>query len=121
MKPTRVLLVVLALTGCAGSSTGDSKQGAPTPCNGATCAAGEACVVTTSSGGACMPPDDAGVCPNGTHTTGCCDNTSTSHECKPLPAACAGALACPCAEALCQCGGCQVADAGVLSCACLYP
>lgn len=106
----------LALAGCSTSQTTG-----PTPCNGQECKSGEACVVTTSSGGACMAPGDAG-CPNGKPPVGpCCDNTTITYECKALPAACGGALACPCAEPLCQCGGCAVADAGVLSCECLYP
>lgn len=115
----RVLLlsVVWVLGGCSTSSQATG----PTPCNGQTCKVGEACVVTTAGGGACVMPDDAGVCPNGTHSTGCCDNTTTTYACQALPAACGGALACPCASTLCQCGGCAIADAGVLQCQCMYP
>jgi hypothetical protein len=125
-----LLLGLVALAACGGTvgsgidASSDAQQqqdSGSTPCNGQTCAPGEACVVTTSSGGACMPPDDAGVCPDGTHTTGCCNNSSTTYECAPLPADCNGALACPCAESLCQCGGCDVVDAGVLACTCAYP
>ena len=122
---------LLALAACGGTVSnggndaatgGDSQsQTGNVECNGQTCGAGEACVVTTSSGGACQMPDDAGLCPNGTHSNGCCDNTTTSYACAKLPSACNGTLACPCAESLCQCGGCAIADAGVLSCACMYP
>ncbi len=77
--------------------------------------------MTTAGGGPCIMPDDAGVCPNGTHSTGCCDNTTTTYACAPIPSSCNGTLACPCASTLCQCGGCNLADAGVLECACLYP
>ena len=103
MTAMRPLLVFVALL-LGGCSTSSAATG-PTPCNGQTCKVGEACVVTTSGGGPCIMPDDAGVCPNGTHSTGCCDNTTTTYACQALPAACGGALA----------------DAGVLQCQCLYP
>lgn len=105
----------------ASDSASDSQSSGNVECNGKTCGEGEACVVTTSGGGACELPDDAGVCPNGSHTTGCCDNTTTTFACQKLPSACNGALSCPCAESLCQCGGCNLEDAGVLSCGCMYP
>lgn len=99
----------------------DGSQQGSIDCNGQTCGEGEACVVTTAGGGACQLPDDAGVCPNGTHTTGCCDNTTTTWACAKIPDSCNGTLSCPCGGELCQCGGCEIADAGVLSCQCLYP
>lgn len=108
------------VSGDAGGDASQQKTGT-TACDGQTCAEGEACVVLTAGGGACQLPDDAGVCPNGSHSNGCCDNTTTTWTCTKLPSACNGALACPCAESLCQCGGCEVADAGVLSCQCMYP
>ena len=107
--------------GDSGADGSQQQDSGAIECNGQTCGAGEACVVTTAGGGPCMQPDDAGVCPNGTHTTGCCDNTTTTYACTKLPQACNGTLACPCAESLCQCGGCDIADAGVLSCQCFYP
>jgi len=130
MRSLLSCFVAVAL-GCGGATTdiggsdaatqGDVQQTGPISCNGQTCAADQACVVTTSSGGACLMPDDAGVCPDGTHTTGCCDNVSITYACAKLPDACQGALACPCATSLCECGGCDVADAGVLACECAYP
>ncbi|HEY1954607.1 MAG TPA: hypothetical protein VGH28_03330 [Polyangiaceae bacterium] len=127
-----VLLSFVALVACGGAVTnlgGDDagtdsqqqKQTGSVECNGQTCGEGEACVVLTAGGGACEMPDDAGICPDGTHTTGCCNGLSTTYTCTKLPDSCNGTLACPCAESLCQCGGCQVADAGVLSCECMYP
>lgn len=107
--------------GGSDASSQDDSQSKSVACNGQTCTGGTVCVVTTSGGGPCLQPDDAGVCPDGTHTTGCCDNTTTTYACEALPDSCNGALACPCASSLCQCGDCNVADAGVLSCQCLYP
>ncbi len=107
--------------GDAGTDSGGGDDAAAVTCNGQTCPSGEKCVITTSSGGACELPDDAGVCPNGTHTTGCCDNTTVGYACQPLPSACGGKLSCPCAETLCQCGGCNIDNAGDLTCACEYP
>ena len=69
-------LSTFAICACGGSSSSDGSgvsdasddvthyQGT-TPCDGKTCQAGEACVVTTAGGGACVMPDDAGLCPNG--------------------------------------------------------
>jgi hypothetical protein len=52
----------------------------------------------------------------------CCDNSSTTYTCQPVPAACNGALACPCAAPLCTCGGCQLdSQPNTLRCECLYP
>ena len=116
----RILLASLAALALACGTT-QQQQNAPVDCNGQTCSGNEVCVVTTAGGGACILPDDAGVCPNGSHSTGCCDNTTTTYACAALPDSCGGSLSCPCAESLCQCGGCGVADAGVLSCECLYP
>ncbi len=127
------LVAALALAACGGSSTpsgSDASTDATTDsttgtisCNGTPCPSGQACVITTAGGGACQAPDDAGLCPDGKPGTPgqCCDNTTTTYACQPLPAACNGALACPCASSLCQCGGCDIADAGTLKCTCLYP
>jgi hypothetical protein len=103
-----------------GQDAGSDAQS--TDCNGTTCKAGEVCVVTTSSGGACQPPDDAGLCPGGKQGTPgqCCDNTTVTYACKALPPSCNGKLACPCADSLCQCD-CQISDPGKLACTCLYP
>ncbi len=110
-----MLTLALLFTACTGA------EPAPVDCNGTTCAVGEVCVVTTASGGACLQPDDAGVCPDGTHTAGCCNQVSTTYACQRLPAACGGSAACPCAESLCQCGGCAITDAGAVACTCAYP
>ncbi len=92
-------------------------------CDGAICKSGQVCVVTTAGGGACQPPDDAGMCPNGKPGTPgqCCDNTTVSYACQALPPSCNGKLACPCASSLCQCGACQIPNAGTLACACMAP
>lgn len=92
-------------------------------CDGTVCEVGQACVVTTSSGGACELPDDAGVCPSGqTGVPGqCCDNTTVTYACQPLPPECNGQLACPCATSLCPCGDCLISASGRLECECLYP
>jgi hypothetical protein len=124
---TLVLSLLLAssaaFAACGGTlsdvDAGTSKV--PVTCGAKTCAAGEICLVTTSGGGPCQLPDDAGLCPNGTHSNGCCSNVTTTYDCKGVPSACGGALACPCASTLCQCGGCAIADAGVMQCTCLYP
>lgn len=118
-----LLTSTLALGACGGTLSEQDAGHADvsTSCGTTTCTGGEICVVTTSSGGACMLPDDAGVCPDGTHTSGCCSNVSTTYACKAVPSACGATLACPCASTLCQCGDCNVADAGVLQCRCLYP
>jgi hypothetical protein len=95
----------------------------PTTCGSAgTCPSGRICVVTVSGGGACFLPDDAGICPNGQHGgPGCCDNTTTTYDCQPLPAACSGTLSCACASpSLCTCG-CQVTGPESLGCGCLAP
>lgn len=94
-----------------------------TSCGDQVCHHGDACVITTSGGGPCMLPDDAGLCPDGKPADGaCCNRMTTTYECKPVPAKCAGTLACPCAESLCQCGGCSLGGApNTLSCGCFYP
>jgi hypothetical protein len=81
------------------------------------------CVVTTTEGGACLMPGDNGLCPDGTKPAGaCCVNSSTSYACKPLPSKCGSTLACPCAESLCQCGGCNLGEQkNTLDCACYAP
>ena len=114
--------LLVALAGCGGTLTDDDAGQKPiVTCGTSTCAAGEICLVTTAGGGPCILPDDAGVCPNGTHSNGCCSNVTTTYACKAVPSACGGSLACPCASTLCQCGGCGIADAGVMQCTCLYP
>lgn len=123
-----ILVASTFALGACGGTLSDPDAGATqeaghidVSCGTNACTGGEVCVVTTSGGGPCMLPDDAGVCPNGTHTSGCCSNFSTTYACKGVPSACGATLACPCASTLCQCGDCNVADAGVLQCACLYP
>jgi len=115
----------LALAACGGTlsdnDAGQDASKATVTCSSTTCAPGEICLVTTSGGGPCQLPDDAGICPNGTHTNGCCSNVTTTYVCKAVPSACGSGLACPCASTLCQCGGCAIADAGVMQCTCLYP
>lgn len=122
--------LLCACGGTTSSSGSDASTDASTDtttgtilCDGTPCPSGQVCVVTTSSGGVCLIPDDAGLCPDGKPGTPgqCCNTVTTASACAPLPAACNGMLACPCASSLCQCGGCDIADAGTIACACLYP
>jgi hypothetical protein len=91
----------------------------------ASCTPSEVCVVTVASGGACLMPNDAGVCSNGsTASPGqCCDNSSTTYRCDARPSSCGQGLSCGCAMSLCQ--GCICQDASLsgntLNCACEYP
>jgi hypothetical protein len=92
------------------------------PCNGMTCNPGEVCVVTTTSGGPCLQPDDAGACPPGSQKNGmCCTFTSTQSACQPLPAACAGVPSCACASSLCTGCMCQGASSSEVDCFCAAP
>jgi hypothetical protein len=94
-----------------------------TKCGDQICHHGDACVVTMSGGGPCMPPDDTNMCPDGKPPEGaCCNRTTTTYACKALPASCGGVLSCPCAASLCECGGCGLAEQpNTLSCGCFYP
>jgi len=93
--------------------------GSPTACGAQTCAPSDICVEQTTSGGPCLAPNDAGMCPPGsTLIGGCCGFSSTTFACKPEPAGCGGTLSCGCAKALCSCM-CSGASDRTLMCACL--
>jgi hypothetical protein len=110
--------------GCAcmlDAGSGDAAKGddaGPTSCGKLTCKSGEVCVVQESSEGPCLRPDDAGVCPPPTTSTGgCCTYSTTTYQCQPEPASCDGHLTCGCATSLCQCE-CTGAMGSTLQCAC---
>jgi hypothetical protein len=98
-------------------------------CGTMTCSAGTVCVHAVISGGACVPPSDAGVCYDGAVLMGnCCIQHSESYWCATLPSSCAGNVNCGCAQSVClavpdggvQCP-CQTATATGIECACLAP
>jgi hypothetical protein len=92
-------------------------------CGSTMCSSGQVCVAETISGGACLLPDDAGACPNGTtHWGPCCSNISTSYTCATRPAGCGSTLTCSCASSLCSvAGGCQTASGNQLGCSVAAP
>ena len=115
-------------TGAAFDSSVDGSSDAPSEtsaCGGATCAAGEVCVTTHSSGGPCYAPNDAGVCPSGTRMSGgCCINDGSVLACKSVPAECLGGSSCgdkTCASKLCGGCICNTASAAGVDCSCLAP
>ena len=75
----------------------------------AACATGSICVEDLTVGGAFIPPDDAGQCPNGLviipQSRGC--SSPPSMHCVPLPAACTAAAGnlepshCSCVPSIC--------------------
>ncbi len=75
----------------------EAGDGSAPDCGGTICGPGDICVVTTVSGGACIPPE-AGVCPPGTTGpgSGCCSYVSTSYACKSMPSTCGAGLNCGC-------------------------
>jgi hypothetical protein len=110
--------------GGSGQAGSGGSGGAPaTDCNPA-CGAGKVCVGTGTEGGALIMPNDAGVCPSGSHLSGNFCQNNLGYACQPMPAACNGTLACPCASTLCSSTGpysCQVASASELLCVELVP
>jgi hypothetical protein len=110
--------------GQGGSGTGSGGGGgSTTDCNPA-CGAGKICVGTGTEGGPAIMPNDAGVCPAGSHVSGNFCQRDLSYACQPMPTACNGTLACPCADTICPSTGpytCQVASASELLCVILAP
>ena len=106
-----------AEAGASGAaSDGPSGADGNTSCGSTECAQGEVCVVETTSGGACLLPDDAGTCPAGTTYSGhCCGYVSTTYSCKPWPSGCGTTLSCVCAKSLCS-DICQSATGNELEC-----
>jgi hypothetical protein len=97
-------------------------------CGNQTCAGGEVCVRTYTTGGVCLLCGDGGACPAGSHCGGqCCVNDvpSYAYACKPVPAACAAGLSCTgaCGSAICTSGGCpcEAASGNAATCHCLAP
>jgi hypothetical protein len=107
----------------AGQADADSGKRVETSCGTTTCVGSDVCVVTMSGGGPCLQPDPSGNCPDGLPPSGgCCNRTTTTYECKPLPSSCGGTLSCDCAQSLCQCGGCGLSEQpNTMSCGCFYP
>jgi hypothetical protein len=101
-------------------------DGGFTLCGETECGPGESCVVTTTSGGPCLMPEDGGSCPKGTTLEGgCCVATPTpSYVCQITPASCGGELTCGCSASLChKSDGCFCAGVSdnVLTCNCEAP
>lgn len=110
-----------------GADAADAPADSGVACGPKTCAAGEICTRTYTSGGACMPCGDGGACPTGKRCSGACcvDETPTyEYACAPKPGACTS-LTCDgaCGAALCARGGCpcETAAGGVATCHCLAP
>jgi hypothetical protein len=117
-------------TGGQGGTTagkGGSGGASATDCNPA-CQTDQICVGTGTEGGAVIMPNDAGVCPAGSHVSdpggglAICQR-DLAYTCAPMPSACNGTLACACATSLCPSGpySCQVASARELLCVELVP
>jgi hypothetical protein len=97
-------------------------------CGNETCAAGEVCVRTYTTGGVCQLCGDSGTCPSGRHCGGqCCveDVPSYAYACRATPSACGAGLSCSgaCGSALCTSGGCpcEAASGSAATCHCLAP
>jgi len=93
----------------------------------AACATGEVLYVNDVAGTPCMAPNDAGACMDGgyLYPPSCCYDFPSSAYCVPVPAGCAAALDCTCANAGCPaiCNAtsgvvCAEAAAGVVDCDC---
>jgi hypothetical protein len=101
--------------GHAGAGAGGSGGASATDCSPA-CGSGQICVGSGTEGGAIIVPNDAGVCPTGTHPSGStptfCQN-DLSYGCKPLPSGCNGTLTCACA---CSNPICQIISPTELTC-----
>ena len=81
------------------------------------CGSGSVCVGTGTQGGAAILPNDAGVCPSGTHNVGNFCTQDLGYACMTLPAGCGGTVSCTCASSLCPAAHtCFVTGAGSLSC-----
>jgi hypothetical protein len=104
--------------GHGGTGGGGAGGGSASGCVPA-CGPGNVCVGSGTEGGAIIVPNDAGVCPTGTHPAGgtptTCQN-DLSYACKPLPSGCNGTLTCACATAICSDPICQVVSATELTC-----
>jgi hypothetical protein len=104
-------------SGTGGSGSGGAGGGDCTPA----CGTGSVCVGTGTEGGVVIAPNDAGVCPTGSHLSGgsvpYCQR-DLSYGCQPIPAGCNGTITCACAGTLCPSGPyiCQVSSSGELTC-----
>ena len=114
-----VALGVGLATGCGSSakgSDGGAAASGATTCSPA-CGGGSVCVGTGTEGGAVIFPDDAGVCPSGTHLAGSSCQRDLSYACMPIPFACGGAVTCACASTLCPSGHiCEAPGGDFLNC-----
>lgn len=93
-----------------------------TACGPTPCVPGSSCVITRTTGGPCLAPNDAGVCPPPTIKEGvCCTFVTINFACHPTPAGCGGTLSCGCASSLCDFCSCKGASGNDLDCECLGP
>ncbi len=112
-------------SGSGGSASGGSGGAGGGNCTPA-CLTGSVCVGTGTEGGALIMPNDAGVCPAGSHPSGgtvaFCER-DLAYGCQPIPAGCNGTITCACASTLCPSGPytCQTPSAGELDCVELVP
>ncbi|HRG95688.1 MAG TPA: hypothetical protein PLR99_05510 [Polyangiaceae bacterium] len=109
-----------------GSRPDDGGADAGQECGGKTCAPGDVCTRTYTTGGACLACPDGGGCPTGrTCSGGCCVPTTVTYTyaCAPTPAGCAAGLSCgACGTTLCNAGcPCESAAGSTATCHCLAP
>ena len=113
--------------GYGGAGTGGGGGATATDCS-PPCQTDQICVGTGTEGGAIIFPNDAGMCPVGSHVSdpggsiAVCQR-DLSYACGPMPSSCNGTLACDCAGLCPTAGGysCQVASARELLCVLLAP
>ncbi|HVT07015.1 MAG TPA: hypothetical protein VHO67_06140 [Polyangia bacterium] len=107
--------------GAAAGNGGGGQGGANTTGCTPACAAGSICVASGTEGGAVFLAD-AGVCPAGRHADNNICVQDLSYVCRPIPAACTGAVTCSCA-APDVCGGrpCTSATATEVRCVLQVP
>ncbi|HVY39039.1 MAG TPA: hypothetical protein VHM31_13935, partial [Polyangia bacterium] len=86
-----------AVAGHGGGGQGGATASGCTPA----CTAGSICVGSGIEGGAVFEAD-AGVCPPGRHAVNNICVQDLSYACRPIPAACTGAVTCSCAATLCS-------------------
>ena len=109
--------------GGTNAGTGGSGGAGASDCS-PPCQTDQICVGTGTEGGAVIMPNDAGVCPAGSHPSSTGTLTfcqrDLSYACAPMPSSCNGTLACDCATSLCP-YSCQVASNRELLCVELVP
>ena len=68
------------------------------------CGASDVCVKSQFNGGAALPVDDAGMCPEGDHAENGLCVSDPVFACEPKPASCGIPFDCSCASVLCKSG-----------------